>query len=757
MILSRRLRFAAGFLFLLCGIAQAQSARMDTYQVGEANGDFRLDGVLDEPFWQSTPALPLTQQAPRPGQPTPYVTTVRVAATRENIYIAFECTDPSPGQIAVHTMQRDGEVDTDDFVSIVLDTYGDRRTGYFFRINAAGARVDGLVAGPEFPSLDWNGIWDARTQRTPQGWTAEFVIPTRTLNFTKGLDRWGANFERNIARDRTVLRWTSPTLDSFFYDLSRAGTITGLGELEQGLGLEFSPYYAARMRTFFQDRDAQGNSSRTFLGAPGGDITYRLTSQMQAVFTANTDFAETEVDTRQLNITRFELFFPERRTFFLEGSNQYQFGLGLDSQFIPFFSRRVGLFQGAQIPINAGIKLNGRAGRWNIGLLDVQTRDSSLRSGQLVPGTNLFASRVSYDVTPKLRLGAILTNGSPDGVARNTLAGFDGLWRTSEFRGNKNLLIGVWAARSFGDRLPGNVLPPEAALGSRSGYGFKIDYPNDRWDCFVFFAKYGEALEAGLGFLPRPGVRRYDGVCEWRPRPRKDGPFAWVRQQFMDHRFLRVVNYLGQVETQRFTWTPLNLQFETGDRLAVNWIPSYEFLPRPFEISEGLVLPVGKYRFDRFGAEFETSGHRVMQFTNATWFGTFYNGRLFQQQNGLVYTDRQGRWQTGVNIEQNFGRLAQGSFIQRLWALNLTYAVNPNLVLTSFLQYDTESSNVGNNLRLRWTIKPGNEFFIVWNRGWRRLYMSPNDIGVPDPRTGMLSLIPDTEVLAIKLRWTIRR
>jgi hypothetical protein len=169
------------------------------------------------------------------------------------------------------------------------------------------------------------------------------------------------------------------------------------------------------------------------------------------------------------------------------------------------------------------------------------------------------------------------------------------------------------------------------------------------------------------------------------------------------------------------------------------------------------VLPVAKYRFDRFGGEMETSGHRLVQFTTATWFGTFYNGRLFQQQNGLTYTDRQGSWQAGVNIEQNFGRLAQGSFVQRLWQLNLTYSVNPNLVFTSFLQYDTESQNVGNNLRLRWTIKPGNELYIVWNRGWKRLFMSPNDVGVPDPRTGALSLVPETEVLAVKLRWTIRR
>ncbi|MEQ1885214.1 MAG: DUF5916 domain-containing protein [Bryobacteraceae bacterium] len=707
-------------------LVQAQSTA-----VAPTATPIQLDGRLDEPSWRAAEVIELTQQAPKPGQPTPFRTTVRVAANRDYVYVAFECIDPVPGQIAVHTMQRDGDTSGDDYVSIALDTYGDRRTGYFFRVNASGARVDGLIAGPEDPSLDWDGIWDARTKRTATGWTAEIAIPSRTLNFTKGLDAWGANFERNVARVRTVLRWTSTTLDSFFYDLSRGGTLNGLGGLQQGLGLEFSPYATTRTRTDFEDKN------RTMLGAFGGDFTYRITPQLAAVFTANTDFAETEVDTRQLNLTRFELFFPERRAFFLDGSNQYQFGLGLDEQFLPFFSRRIGLQEGEQIPINQGVKLNGRVGKWNIGLLDVQTRDKVLRSGDLVRGANLFVSRVSYDVTPKLRLGSILTNGNPDGAGRNTLTGFDGVWRTSEFLGNKNFFVGGWTAFSSG--AVGN--------GDRTGYGFKIDYPNDRWDCFVSFNKYGEALNPALGFIPRPGVHRLDSACQFKPRPSKDGPLGWVRQEFMDHRFYRVTNHQGLVESQRFTWTPINVQMETGDRFAFSWIPWLENLPAPFEIAEGVILPVGRYRFDRLSGEFESSPNRRVQFGNTSGFGTFYNGRLYQQQNYIRYTSRQGAWQTGITVEQNFARLPQSGFVQRLWQFNTTYALSTYVSLSSFLQYDTESHNVGNNMRLRWTFKPGNDLFIVWNRGWKRLILSPTD------RT----ISPDTELLAVKLRWTFRK
>jgi Domain of unknown function (DUF5916) len=673
----------------------------------------------------------LVEQSPRAGGLSPYRTRVRVLVLDNKLYFGFQCTDPDPNAIAVHTMQRDGKVEGDDSVAVVLDTYGDHRTGYFFRVNAAGARVDGLIAGSERPSLDWDGIWDTRTARTADGWSAEIVIPASTLSFTKGLAAWGVNFERNIARDRTVLRWTSPTLDSTLYDLSRAGALTGVEGLEQGRGIEVSPFAVGRVQTDFRQ------PNRVWQGQPGADVTWRIAPELASVFTFNTDFAETEVDSRQLNVTRFPLFFPEKRSFFLEGANQFGFGLGLDEQFIPFFSRTVGLFEGEQIPINAGVKLNGRVDKWNIGLLDVQTRDKFVSSvGSVVPGTNLFAGRVSYDVTPKLRVGTLLTNGNPDGIHRNTLAGFDSVWRTSQFLGNKNFLIGGWTAFSSGDIHRGN----------RTGWGFKIDYPNDLWDCFASLNQFGESLDAGLGFLPRPGTRRFDASCEFRPRPSKSGPFRWVRQEFMEHRYYRVTNYQGVTESWRFFWAPINVQLESGDRFEFNWVPWYEFLPEPFEIAKGVILPVGAYNFTRFRLEFQTSSHRWWEFGTTTWFGSFYDGRLLQQENYLRFTDRKGRWQAGLSSDQNFGTLKEGSFVQRLMQLNLVHAFNPNLVWTSLLQYDTQSQNIGNNMRLRWTLKPGNDLFVVWNRGWQRLLLSRSDLNV----------IPDKDVLAVKLRWTFR-
>jgi Domain of unknown function (DUF5916) len=703
-----------------------------------------LDGKLNEPEWQNAPSLKLVQQSPMPGQPTPYTTEVRVILTGDQIYFGFTCKDPNPRRIAVHTLRRDAEMVGDDTVSIILDTYGDRRTGYFFQINAAGARADGLLSDPQNVSLDWDGIWDARTARTPEGWSAEIAIPSRTLSFTPSLNEWGLNVERFIPRERLALRWSSPTLDSFLYDLSRAGTLGGVGELKQGRGIEVAPYGIGRTKQFY------GTSPRTWQATAGGEVTWKATPQLVTVFTVNTDFAETEVDSRQINLTRFPLFFPEKRSFFLEGANQYDFGLGIGGQdspqFIPFFSRRIGLLGGAQIPIDAGVKLNGRVDKWNLALLDVQTRETVISSAAqqdlglaspVISGTNLLAGRVSYDYNDNLRIGTSFTHGDPEALRSNTLLGLDAVWRTSKFRGDKNFLVGAWTATTQGDVGP----------GSKIGWGFKVDYPNDLWDCSASVNQYGDALEPLLGFLPRPGVRRTAAGCNYQPRPSKDGPFRWVRQEFFENQYLRYTNPQGIVESWEYFMAPINVRLESGDHFEFNWNPQGETLLAPFEIAPGVVVPAGSYDFTRWRLELQTSSHRPLEFGTTTWFGTFFNGHLTQWQNYLRWTAPKGRVQLELNTENDFGHMPEGNFVQRLWQLQGTYAWNPNLVLSSFVQYDTESQSVGTNTRLRWTFKPGNDLFIVWNRGWQRLILSPSET----------SIVPQSDVVAVKVRWTFRK
>ncbi len=717
-------RVACVVLVLAAPVVRAQERA--TVTAGQLPAPFaiRLDGVLSEPEWSAAAVIPdLPQQSPHPLGDTPYRTEVRILSDARNLYFGVTGFDPEPGRIAVHTMIRDGDMVGDDSVAIVLDPFGDRRTGYLFRVNASGARLDGLIAGPEDLSLDWDGIWDARTARTSDGWTAEIVIPARSLRFPSRATRWGLNVERFVPRDRTTLRWSGTTLDSRLEDVSRAGSLEGIEDLSQGDGWTVSPYGLGRFRS------SRTSDSHSLSGTAGGDVSYNFTPQLFGVLTVKTDFAETEVDTRQIQLTRFPLFFPEKRTFFVEGSNLFRFGLGLNDQFIPFYSRRVGLFQGEAVPLDAGIKVLGRAGPWGIAALDVETGSGG------PPRTNLFAGRITYDVDAHLRLGAIATRGDPDGVHDNSLGGLDAVWRTSTFAGDKNLSIGLWGAGTHHD--------PRG--GRSSGWGMKIDYPNDLWDVALRYNDFGEALDPALGFLPRPGTRQYDLYVAYQPRPQR-GLLAWVRQFFFEVEPVVVTDLHGQTESWRVFTAPFNVRTQSGEHLEANWAPQYERLSAPFEIARGVVIPVGTYRFDRIRLELQSSDHRPLRVGSTVWLGRFFDGTLTQLQAFANWTSASGRINVGVDAENDFGRLPGGRFIQRLWQVKTVYAFTTELIASVYGQYDSDSRQVGLNARLRWTLTPGRDLFLVWNRNWKHPVSE-----------GALSVSPLSDEIVAKIRWTFRR
>ena len=352
----------------------------------------------------------------------------------------------------------------------------------------------------------------------------------------------------------------------------------------------------------------------TIQGDAALDVMYNLTPDLAAVITLNTDFAETEVDNRQVNLTRFSLFFPEKRSFFVEGSNLFSFGTGLGYDFIPFFSRRVGLYNGQQVPLLGGSKVLGQVGKWNLAVLDAVMGNSDLTKS-----TNLFAGRMIYDVTAHLSVGSIVTDGDPEGIRDNSLVGVDALWQTSTFRGDKNLSIGEWVAWTGGD----------TAEGRQTGWGLKLDYPNDLWDLFFIYKEFGDGLEPLLGFLPRPGTRWYQGGGAYQPRP-EGGLFDWVRQFYFELYATYVENLNGRVESWRVFTAPFNAQTESGEHLEANVAPQFEWLDTPFEIADGVVIPPGEYNFTRYRVEAQSSRHRLWRIGATVWFGDFYTGSLTQ-------------------------------------------------------------------------------------------------------------------------------
>jgi hypothetical protein len=741
--------FLAVGLTLLALEARAAEAP-PSVAAGRAEAPIRLDGLLDEEAWRHAGIIPdLAQQDPHPGEATRFRTEVRLLQDGANLYVGVICTDPEPEKVAIHTMLRDGDMSGDDTVALVIDTFEDARTGYYFRINAAGARQDGLVAGSEGASLDWDGIWDARTRRTAGGWSAEIVIPSKTLRFRSGSGSWGLNVERAVAREKLVLRWAGTTLDSSFYDLKRAGRLLAVSGMNQGASVSISPYFLGR-------REARFGPSGSSSGGEGGlDVAYNLTSELAAVATVHTDFAETEVDTRQINLTRFPLFFPEKRSFFLEGGNEFAFGsgLGLDPDFIPFFTRRVGLFEGQPIPIRDGLKLVGRHGPVGVGLLDVETDDSPR-----APATNLFAGMVTLDASSHLRFGAIATDGDPSGRGTNWLGGVNAVWRSATFLGDKNLVGGAWTSRTGGEPAGDGVpffdrpgihpatTPPPPADARRSGWGFNIEYPNDLWYFFANYKDLGGDLNPALGFIPRPGTRQIQFGDAYQPRPKEGWWGSFVRQFFFETYVTYVTDLKDRPESWRIFIAPFNITSPRGAHAEVNWEPQYERLDKPFEVAPGVVIPAGDYHFTRYRIELDSSTFRPWRVGTNCIVGEFFDGGLAQTQSFVGFTTPGGHLELNLAAELDYGDLREGSFTERLLQLKEVYAFTPEVVLSSFVQYDSETRNLGINSRLRWTIRPGTDLFIVWNRGWER--------PLPDP--GDLTLAPIADEVVLKLQHTWR-
>lgn len=667
-------------------------------------------------------SVPLVQQNPQPNQPTPYATTVRVRADDRNIVVTFDCTDPDPSRIAVHTMQRDGDMTGDDSVAIVLDTFGDGRSAYYFRVNAAGARADGLIAGRDL-SLDWDGVWSARVERNPRGWSARIEIPASTLRFQTSAP-WRFNAERYVARDRQTLRWSGITLDASLADLGRAGELTGIDQLQQGRGVSTTLNGVARNDVAYAPR------SSSLTGKPGIDAGYNVTPQLGGVVTLNTDFAETEVDARQINLSRFPLFFPEKRTFFLEGSNHFNFGLGLSGDFIPFYSRRIGLVGGQTVPLDAGLKFLGQEGKWGIDVLGARTGDSPVSQG-----ADLFAGRVTFDAGAHLRVGAIATAGDPDGVHSNRLGGFDATWSTTTFRGDKNLLAGGWVAESSGD----------GAAGDHRGWGAELQYPNDRWNLAASVNQFGDALDPSLGFLERPGTRKWAWASQWQPRP-SNPETSYVRQYLFEAYYWTYHTPDGRVQTWDGWITPFGADFRNGTHFEVNYTPGYERLDEPFEISPGVVVPAGAYRFDRGEAHFTSPTDRSVRVTAGASAGQLYDGHLNEDRLGVNWTSRAGRLSLEGDAIEDFGHLREGTFVGRVLQFRATAAFTPDLIVSSYWQYDTDSREVGLNNRVRWSITPYADLFVVWNRGWNHPL-----------EEGASVFTPSSNQFVVKLRWTSRR
>jgi hypothetical protein len=684
----------AATLLLAFGVpVRGQTDATLRLRAGALSGSLSIDGRLVEPEWAAAPAIgALTQVDPREGAAPSAGTTVRVLANPTAIAIGIICTDPDPSGIVSYSVRRDAPLDAEDHVRVVLGPSLDGRSGYIFAVNPSGARYDGLInPGGETNNPDWDAIWEAGAVRTDTGWSAEIRIPVHSLSFKKDVREWHFNVQRRIQRRLEVDRWASPVRQFQITQTSRAGLLTDLPEFDLGMGLTVRPAVTTGGGRPAPDARIDGDLQ------PSLDVTQRLGTDIVASLTVNTDFAETEVDTRRTNLTRFPLFFPEKRTFFLEGDDIFAFGLGLGQDVLPYFSRRIGLIEGDPVPIRAGTKINGRMGATNFGGLVVHT---GRKRGVIEERQTLGVARVKRNLWRESWVGAIATTGDPLGRSGSWLAGGDFTYATSRFRGNKNFLAGVWGMANG-----------RADLGSdATSHGFKLDYPNDVWDVALTYKRIGRNFDPSLGFVPRHAVQLWNLTVNNSTRLRR-GP---IQQLF--HEFLPslATDLSGRWESYRVFFAPVNWRFRTGDRFEFNANPTGERLTGPFEVADGISIPPGRYQWMRYRLEVGTAQKRRLYSQVTWWFGGFYNGELDQ----VLWT---GAWNPAPIVtiefsgERNIGRLATGRFTQTVTGTRLRVNVSPDLSVSSYVQYDTDSRSLGTNTRLRWTFRPAADLFVVYN------------------------------------------
>jgi hypothetical protein len=663
----------------------------------------RLDGDLNEEFWQrAVPARDFIQIDPQNGQPATEATEVRIVYDSDAIYMGVTCFDSEPDKWLGYQRRRDEFLQADDRFQWTIDTFLDARSGYFFEMNPSGLMADSLL-GVNGSNRQWDGIWDARVRHTPFGWTIEIKIPFRTLNFNPGNDTWGINFQRTVRRKNEDSIWMGWARNQGLQRMTNAGRVTGITGATQGNGLDIKPYVLAtgeaaparRQPTF--DRD----------GTAGIDLFYNPTPLLRANLTVNTDFAQTEVDQRQVNLTRFSLFFPEKRDFFLDGATFFDFGSPTSGDLLvnPFFSRRIGLSaEASPQKIDFGTKLTGQIGGQDIGLLHVQTGDEP---DENAIGEAFTAVRVKRRLLRQSYFGVMYTrrdvrSGATD--ARHT-AGVDVRLATNRFRGSQNLSFTGWALfASQPDRSDG-----------KGAFGAVVDFPNDRWSAKLDAREVQENFDPAVGFVTRRDYRRYQPSLTFAPRPRN----SRLVRQFTYSATLDVQTDLSnQVLVRSLDVQGFGVTMQSQETFTLGVIQRYERLEAPFPISRGIVLPFGStYDYTRFRATWQTAQRRKLAFGGRFETGNFYSGTRQESVANLNIRVAPG-YIVYLTGEFNSVRLAEGNFDTRLLRVTAETQFTPFVTLVNNVQYDSVSAVAGWQSRFRWIVTPGNDIYVVYTHNW---------------------------------------
>jgi len=673
----------------------------------EARAPMTIDGALDEEAWRTAqPAGAFVQAEPHEGEPASELTEVRIAYDRDALYIGVVCHETPPAVLVVNDIRKDFGTGEQDSFELILDTFADRRNGFVFVVNPAGAKSDTQIANEgRDVNTNWDAVWNVATTRSENGWTAEIRIPFKTLRFERGADRiWGVNFSRHIRRKNEVDYWSPVPRVYNLYRASMAGTLGGLPDASQGRNLRVKPWIAADVTRGLAgddfDRDAHA----------GLDVKYGVTPSLTLDVTVKPDFAQAEADEQQVNLTQFSLFFPEKREFFLENSGMFYFGdipresrLG-NARFAPpeeemllFFSRRIGLTdKGEEIPIAAGGRLTGRVGRTGVGLMTIQTQDVPGRAGD-----NYTVLRGRRDILRNSDVGAIFLSRQSAGASsdRNQVAGVD-----ANFRFVRALSLNGFLSRSWTPGVDG---------GEMAGKGSVV------WNDNFLHTQYsllsvGDNFRDDIGFIKRRGIRKHFADFGIRFRP------EWWRKLGIRelHPHTRYNIYTDQSNTKVTHTNHIAMAwfFERGGYLELQWNPRFERITVPFAIRPDQSFAVGSYGWNEYVLELETDHSRKVSGSALITSGGFWSGSQVSTKVGVLFRPSY-HLTFDVALQRNDIHLPapMHDFVTNLVTTRIGYAFNTRTFLDTLVQYNTDLKQLSANIRFDLIHRPLSDLFIVYN------------------------------------------
>ena len=665
-------------------------------------GGLKLDGRLDEDVYKLPPATTqFIQQEPQPGAPATEKTDAWVFYDDKNIYFCFRMWDSHPERMIINEMRHDASQDIfqNENISITIDTFHDKRSGYYFMTNPLGARRDVQFQSEQQNNGEWNPVWNPKAQRFDQGWTAEVAIPFKSIRYPSGENQvWGIQFRRVVRwkNESTYLTAIPPGIGaSGVYRLQDEATLVDLRVPAAGRNLDILPFVTARTTTDKLSRPPRNNEGK---GDFGGDIKVGVTKGLTADFTYNTDFAQVEDDLQQVNLTRFGVFFPERRAFFLEGQGIFSFG-GQSGGDIPtmFFSRQIGLSAGAPIPIVGGGRLTGKAGAYTIGVVDIQTEETPSRNA---PSTNWGVVRLRRDVLKKSYVGVMAARKTPSA-------------------GRDNLMFGADANIGLGLNIfNGYVAKTNSRHLSGKDMSYMIAYENqgDRWGGSAQRLVVQQNFNPEMGFLRRRDFQTSSASFRFSPRPnRARTRFKPIRKAYYQTSIDYTTNNEGVLQSRGYGGS-FNIDFMNGSTLSSGVDRDFEGLDVPFQIAQGVRIPVGGYGFTSGRVSVSLPPSFKVRGTVGTTFGDFYDGtRQTLTYAGRVEISKQFTIEPTLSL--NWVKLPVGDFTTHLVQSRISYTFTPRQTLGTLIQYNTTARTISTNVRYRWEYIPGSDLFVVYSEG----------------------------------------